>query len=553
MATKEQLTYTDVRNAAAQADALEAVDNYMQVQQRRRTGYTTKADPTEKWHTGQTFTDYDGTTYQLRVQYNADGSIRNQQKVAIGKGKIPKATDEKPPLSYEQVGKKYNIFKEKEGADSAEVQDLGRRYTDIGNVEDINLQLNMLEEYDKDLDIASSYNKPSTADPDVTYENVKNRFNAIKTTLNPSQISWVEDRMKAITPLKETDPVGFKQAVKVVHNQLNKYDYTAPSTKETPLTSGEVKTKLDLFTKMESKDSEEVKHYNTRWAQIIDPNLSQNVRDNLIAELNKDLDSSFAYDKPSKEGLGNFTVTGVREHVESLPDGDSKTKLLDRVKKAGAYPQKSQNQALSAIFSNVNELLREKAPTVSGTKALVDKQTEVKNVQRVLAIGAFKDGDVGIAETHYLRHVEARISEAAAKGGEDYNGHVVYDATGIEPSRVHGTVLAQDFGMSEEGKEIQKSIDIVKNQYAKQTPPMTEQEAKEKILDLTRGVEYKTKLFEFLQKAQRTTAGRDKYQRILHITVRPQPDWYENESEAERLMRIWFKTVELGDSNDEPD
>ena len=80
MATKEQLTYTDVRNAAAQADALEAVDNYMKVQQRRRTGYTTKADPTQKWHTGQTFTDHDGKAYQLRVQYNADGSIRNQQK-----------------------------------------------------------------------------------------------------------------------------------------------------------------------------------------------------------------------------------------------------------------------------------------------------------------------------------------------------------------------------------------------------------------------------------------------------------------------------------------
>jgi hypothetical protein len=357
-----------------------------------------------------------------------------------------------------------------------------------------------------------------------------------------------------IKSLEKTDPIAYKLAIKDFNADLNQQDYDKPSTKETPLTLDEVKTKLDLFKEQEPKGSKEVKHFEARWKQIMKQEPNSAVQLDLIDKFNTNINTAFPFDKPSAAGLGDLTVSGVRGYVNSLPDGTQKENLLSQVKKAGQFNKPSQKKALGAIFANVNELLKVKPPTVSGVKAKVDKQTEVKNVQKSLAVGAYNAGEKGVAETHYLRHVEARISEAAAKGGEDYNGHVVYDAAGIEPSRVYGTVLDDDFGKSEEGKEIQESIEEVRSRYANQEIlkiPMSVTEYNRQINEITASPEYKIKLFEFLQKAQRTTAGRDKYQRILHITVRPPEDWYANESAEAKMMRLFLETVT--NPNDEPE
>ena len=180
MATKEKLTYTDVRNAASQADALEAVNNYMTVQQGRRTRYSTKADPAQKWHTGQTFTDHDGKAYQLRVQYNADGSIRNQQKVFIGEGKVPtKKADEKIPLNYAQIIKKYDLYSKLPGIDPLESEHIKTRIKDAKGETDTVLQKQLFAEIDTTLQKEMDYNTPSAEKKKYTLEGVTAMANAM--------------------------------------------------------------------------------------------------------------------------------------------------------------------------------------------------------------------------------------------------------------------------------------------------------------------------------------------------------------------------------------
>lgn len=542
MATKEQLTYTDVRNAAAQADALEAVDNYMQVQQRRRTGYTTTADPTQKWRAGNTYTDEKGDVRKVMYRMDAGGNILESKNVSLGPGKQPSADPKKRVYSTKGAKDILEAYATAQGPDfDRETDPYFKDFTSMINASE---PLTGQQQQDMLADIVSGiqtspgfgYIAPSSTDPDVTYGDIKSRFKVLEPTLNPAQISFMKKKMEAIQPLKKENPAAFKQEVNELHKQLNAFDFKTPSKDTARVYSVKGVTSIlnTYITAAGLKENDpSVVRYKSRLKAIGEmpesPEKQTALKD---AESDVLKDSKFDYKDP--KATTKFTAAGVQAAIKTVTNPDERAKLQARYNKDSKMPAgKSQQTKFSQIVGNIGEL--EKVASDDKNKAVRQKfRTISSEMHHQARFQKAKADDDKLPEAdrqqakefslqYYMRDVETNILRDSHLDKIEYKGQVVMAGRpeSVKVDKLIGSKLMADWQATDVG--IQLSAGINELHKAIKDGDISQEDANTQIAKYD--IDVKKSIYDYAQEIQPYEP--QKYYYDLYIVNEPDESYWQ--------------------------
>ena len=543
MATKEQLTYTDVRNAASQADALEAVDNYMKVQQRRRTGYTTpKADPSEKWREGTTYTDEKGEVRKAIYRMDVDGNVIETKNVSLGPGKKPSADPKKRVYS---TGGARDIL---EAYATAQGTGFDRKtdpyFKDFTSMIDASEPLTGQQQQDMLGDIVSGiqtspgfgYKAPSSTDPDVTYGDIKSRFEVLEPTLNPAQIAFMKEKMEAIQPLKTENPSAFKQEVNELHKQLSAFDFKTPSKDTARVYSVKgVNSILNTYTTaagLTGKDPSVVR-YNARLKAIGEmpesPEKQAALRD---AESDVLKDSKFDHKDP--KATAKFTVAGVQEVINSVTNPKDKANLQMKYNKVAKMSDgKSKQTRLSQLVGEVGVI--EKVVSDDKNKETLQKyRTTASQMHHQARFYNDKSEDPKLTDlergkaketslAYYMADVKTKLLRDSHQDKIEYKGQVVMAGRpeSVKVDKLIGSKLMADWKAT--GVGIQISAGINELHKAIEAGTVSQEDANAQIAKYD--IDVKKSIYDYAQEIQPHEP--QKYYYDLYIANEPDDSYWE--------------------------